>query len=63
MTPATRASPSARAPVQQAERIQVVDILRGFALFGILFVNTALFRLSLQTILLPPASGRFCRLA
>lgn len=26
-------------PVQQTERIQIVDILRGFALFGILFVN------------------------
>lgn len=26
-------------PVQPTERIQIVDILRGFALFGILFVN------------------------
>jgi uncharacterized protein len=30
-----------------------VDILRGFALFGILFVNMTLFRLPFQTILLP----------
>lgn len=26
-------------PVQQTERIQIVGILRGFALFGILFVR------------------------
>ena len=31
------------APVQQAERVKIVDILRGFALFGILFVNMILF--------------------
>ncbi len=31
------------APVQQAERIPTIDILRGFALFGILTVNMYLF--------------------
>lgn len=41
------------APIQQTERVQIVDILRGFALFGILFVNMTLFRLPFQTILLP----------
>lgn len=45
--------PSARpilAPVQQAERIQIIDILRGFALFGILVVNMALFSRPFQSI-------------
>jgi len=41
------------APVQQAERIPIVDILRGFALFGILLVNMALFNHPFETILLP----------
>ena len=40
-------------PVQQAERIQIVDILRGFALFGILLVNMALFSYPFQSILFP----------
>jgi uncharacterized protein len=40
-------------PVQQAERIQIVDILRGFALFGILLVNMAIFSYPFQTILFP----------
>ena len=43
------------APVQQAERIQIVDILRGFALFGILLVNMALFSYPFQSILFPAA--------
>lgn len=41
------------APVQQAERIQIVDILRGFALFGILLVNMAIFSQPFQSILFP----------
>jgi len=41
------------APVQQAERIQLVDILRGFALFGILLVNMPLFARPVQSIVLP----------
>jgi len=40
-------------PVQPAERIQIVDILRGFALFGILFVNMTIFSYPLQAIVLP----------
>lgn len=41
------------APVQQTERIQIVDILRGFALFGILFVNMTIFSQPMQAIVLP----------
>lgn len=40
-------------PVQQVERIQIVDILRGFALFGILFVNMTIFSRPIQAILFP----------
>lgn len=40
-------------PVQQSERIQIVDILRGFALFGILLVNMAIFSRPFQVIVLP----------
>jgi uncharacterized protein len=40
-------------PVQQAERIPIVDILRGFALFGILFVNMTIFSHPMQAIVLP----------
>jgi len=53
-------SPSV-APVQQTERLQIVDILRGFALFGILFVNMTIFSRPIQLILFPadPASPWF----
>src|SRR3990172_8056746 len=44
---------STPAPVQQAERIQLVDILRGFALFGILLVNMVVFARPVQSIGLP----------
>ncbi len=40
-------------PVQQSERIQIVDVLRGFALFGILFVNMTIFSHPIQAIVLP----------
>lgn len=40
-------------PVQPAERIQLLDVLRGLALFGILLVNMDYFIHPLQTILLP----------
>ncbi len=40
-------------PVQPTERIQIVDILRGFALFGILFVNMMVFSRPMQAIALP----------
>lgn len=53
------------APVQQAERIQIVDILRGFALFGILFVNMTIFSRPIQAFLFPldPATPWFDRAA
>lgn len=38
-------------PVTTAERIQILDILRGFALFGILLVNMAYFANPVQYIL------------
>jgi uncharacterized protein len=41
------------APVQQAERVQIVDILRGFALFGILLVNMAFFIHPFQSAVFP----------
>jgi uncharacterized protein len=43
----------ALAPVRQTERIQIVDVLRGFALLGILLVNMAIFSRPFQTILFP----------
>jgi uncharacterized protein len=59
------ASNSSIAPVQQSERIQIVDILRGFALFGILFVNMTIFSRPMQAILFPmdPAAPWFDRAA
>lgn len=53
MTTAPVPSTETVAPVQQAERIQIVDILRGFALFGILLVNMAIFSYPFQTIVFP----------
>ena len=52
-------------PVQQAERVQIVDILRGFALFGILLVNMALFRSPFQELIFPldPATPWYDRAA
>lgn len=49
----TSGSKSSINPVQQAERIQIVDILRGFALFGILFVNMPAFSQPFQALLFP----------
>lgn len=46
-------TPAPVLPVQQTERIQIVDILRGFALFGILFVNMTIFSHPIQAIVLP----------
>lgn len=37
-------SPAAAGPLPAHERIAIIDILRGFALFGILLVNMALFK-------------------
>ncbi len=53
MTTATQSPTSTVAPIQQADRILIVDILRGFALFGILLVNMALFSQPFQSILFP----------
>lgn len=53
MTNAIVAVTETVAPVQQSERIQIVDILRGFALFGILLVNMAIFSQPFQAILFP----------
>ncbi len=53
MTTATVPPTETVAPVQQTERIQIVDILRGFALFGILLVNMAIFSYPFQTIVFP----------
>lgn len=52
-------------PVQQTERIQIVDILRGFALFGILLVNMLIFARPIQAILFPidPAAPWYDRAA
>jgi uncharacterized protein len=43
---ATAQPTTAVGPVSTVERIQVIDILRGFALFGILLVNMAFFKSS-----------------
>lgn len=53
MTSAELSPPPSMTPVQQAERIQIVDILRGFALFGILLVNMAIFARPFQSMILP----------
>lgn len=52
-------------PVQPAERIRILDILRGFALFGILFVNMPLFNRPFQGIFFPadPAAAWHERVA
>jgi uncharacterized protein len=42
----------AAAPVPPSQRIPVIDILRGFAIFGILLVNMALFNQSIYTLAL-----------
>ncbi|MCX7854259.1 MAG: hypothetical protein N2383_15940, partial [Caldilineales bacterium] len=44
---------SSLGPVQPAERIRILDILRGFALFGILFVNMPLFNRPFQSLFFP----------
>jgi len=40
-------------PVKASERIQIIDVLRGFALFGILIVNMEMFSLPAQLYVLP----------
>lgn len=45
------------APTQSVERIQTVDILRGFALLGILLVNMELFANPVQLVVMPIESA------
>ena len=40
-------------PVKASERIQIIDVLRGFALFGILIVNMEMFSQPAQLYVLP----------
>ena len=53
--PAAIEPPTAQAmtPTHPAERVEVVDALRGFALFGILLVNMYLFSHPIQTVIMP----------
>lgn len=44
---------AAPAPVQASERIEVIDVLRGFALLGILLVNMELFANPVLTVIRP----------
>jgi len=44
-------------PVQPAERIPIVYILRGLALFGILFVNMTIFSMAMAIALLPQVAA------
>ena len=46
------AAPPRAGPVARSERIQVIDILRGFALLGILLVNMELFSNPMQQVFL-----------
>ena len=41
--PAAEARSGPATPVRAAERVEILDILRGFAIFGILLVNVAFF--------------------
>lgn len=43
-TPASPVNPARIGPVAPGERIEIIDVLRGFALFGILMVNMEFFR-------------------
>lgn len=54
---------AAAGPVPAGERIEVVDILRGFALFGILVVNMASFKSAAGIPGLGPEAGGVDRLA
>ena len=56
---------STAAPTPPSQRIQIIDILRGFAIFGILLVNMALFNHAIyaQALGLDEASGTLDRLA
>lgn len=57
--PSPTPAPPAAAPVPPAQRLPAIDMLRGFALFGILLVNMALFTHSFYSQItgLPPATA------
>lgn len=51
------AAPTGTGPTLPAERIQTLDVLRGFALLGILLVNMALFANPVQYTMIPRAES------
>lgn len=53
--PANPPAPTSVAPVSGAERIATLDILRGFALFGILVMNIQAFAMIAAAYINPPA--------
>ena len=55
--PEKSASPGPAEPVRESERIVAVDVLRGFALLGILVVNIQAFSMPDATIFNPTAYG------
>lgn len=58
-------SPTLLTPVTAGERVEILDVLRGFAIFGILLVNMALFfsPMHLQVLGEPSVTGPFDELA
>ena len=52
-----RARRSSTGPITGAARIDTLDILRGFALFGILVINIQLFAMVQATLINPTATG------
>lgn len=57
--------PTPLAPVSAGERVEILDVLRGFAIFGILLVNMALFfgPIHLQVLNRPVVTGPLDELA
>lgn len=57
--PAADAPPTLLTPVAASERVEILDVLRGFAIFGILVVNMALFfsPMALQFLNEPAIAG------
>ena len=63
--PAAGPAPAPLAPVAAGERVEILDVLRGFAVFGILVVNMALFfsPMHLQVLNEPAITGPLDELA
>ena len=55
LTPPPAAPPERLGPVREGERIVTLDVLRGFALFGIFMVNMQFFALPFSDIFAPRA--------